>query len=666
MAVSKFVTSAEVEAKNIGTVANLTTDAKDNLVNAINELENKRFARSMPLKTITLTVVAAANSNYPNSGTLAGVRARDVDGKLMSLLYVNKAPATFYGYAVFGAFVENYTPTAIDIDDNYKPAVGQVVVKFTASTVYGSYPVSAGTADAGIFANPDGGRVFWFENPTKVKPRTMKIDILADNNSGIQYIEFASYDGSQSNQYNGYIDISYADGRLPAKRISYNNLDDAKAKYAAKDTVNADSIPVAIKIVREEHVKQEILKEVGDKSTLTTTEKSNIVGALNEINKFVGNDANAAPGTSLVDKIGNLDDLMTTEKTSVVGSINEIDTELTAAQADILLNKNAIGDLTKIDNVADKSNLVNAINEATKKGLQLPAGYDNMINDFGISRGVVLSDAKDRGFSGNPGTKVYEVYIGPGQKYETMFHFKKDMLRCGIGCTWLYIYFTPDYQLDHEVEKTDWLNAPYGWDGKTPKHYYLAIDFTQIATYTRFYRVKTMNPDNTKYSTLWTIERDNPAFEASFLKWSYPKNGETLGSTIHLFGNQAWDDGCGIYVASTTNTYKTGIIMEIGFNGWLNSLKVADGYNYMCELRGGMLQVNDNYNYWKKEGAFCKAIRIIHAGNVIMRGTNYINCGGIQPEGAVIASLRWTSNTAHINNCTIARNTFSSAGIILL
>lgn len=39
MAITKFITAAEVEAKNIGAVANLTTTAKDNLVNAINELK---------------------------------------------------------------------------------------------------------------------------------------------------------------------------------------------------------------------------------------------------------------------------------------------------------------------------------------------------------------------------------------------------------------------------------------------------------------------------------------------------------------------------------------------------------------------------------------------------------------------------------------------------
>ena len=64
-------------------------------------------------------------------------------------------------------------------------------------------------------------------------------------------------------------------------------------------------------------------------------------------------------------KIGNLDDLTTTEKTSIVGAINEIDGQVAALQAgtyDDSELRNMIGTLTGLSTNA-KDNLVNAINE---------------------------------------------------------------------------------------------------------------------------------------------------------------------------------------------------------------------------------------------------------------------------------------------------------------
>lgn len=53
-------------------------------------------------------------------------------------------------------------------------------------------------------------------------------------------------------------------------------------------------------------------EKIGDLSTLKTTEKSNLVGAINEIND------------SLVDNIGDLSELKTTDKSNVVNAINEV------------------------------------------------------------------------------------------------------------------------------------------------------------------------------------------------------------------------------------------------------------------------------------------------------------------------------------------------------
>ena len=81
--------------------------------------------------------------------------------------------------------------------------------------------------------------------------------------------------------------------------------------------------PVQNKVVRE---------KFGDLSALTTTEKTNIVGAINEHDS----------------EIGDLSDLTTADDGTLVEAINELDGD--------------VGDLADLD-TTDKDNLVDAINE---------------------------------------------------------------------------------------------------------------------------------------------------------------------------------------------------------------------------------------------------------------------------------------------------------------
>lgn len=71
---------------------------------------------------------------------------------------------------------------------------------------------------------------------------------------------------------------------------------------------------------------------IGTMSNLNTSEKTNLVGAINEVNTQVGtNTTNISQNTSdILDnstKIGTLADLATTYKTNVVGAINEVKSE---------------------------------------------------------------------------------------------------------------------------------------------------------------------------------------------------------------------------------------------------------------------------------------------------------------------------------------------------
>ena len=85
---------------------------------------------------------------------------------------------------------------------------------------------------------------------------------------------------------------------------------------------------------------------IGTLSNLQTTEKSNLVGAVNEVNTNSSNNAT---------HIGTLSNLTTTEKSNLVGAINEVKSEADE-------NKTNTGLLVNLT-TTDKSNIVGAINE---------------------------------------------------------------------------------------------------------------------------------------------------------------------------------------------------------------------------------------------------------------------------------------------------------------
>ena len=86
---------------------------------------------------------------------------------------------------------------------------------------------------------------------------------------------------------------------------------------------------------------------VGHLEDLTTTDKSNVVAAINEVLQ------------KLINTAGDLDDLSTTDKSNLVAAINEVVTELG------ITNTN-IGDISNLI-TTDNTNLVVAINENAKR-----------------------------------------------------------------------------------------------------------------------------------------------------------------------------------------------------------------------------------------------------------------------------------------------------------
>ena len=126
--------------------------------------------------------------------------------------------------------------------------------------------------------------------------------------------------------------------------------------------------------------------EIGTLTTLTTTEKATIVSSINELDGEIG----IITGLSTTDKtdivssinevdgdIGDITTLSTTDKTDIVSAINELDDEngdlstlTTTEQGSVVGSINEldseIGDITTLT-TTDKSDLVSAINEVDAK-----------------------------------------------------------------------------------------------------------------------------------------------------------------------------------------------------------------------------------------------------------------------------------------------------------
>ena len=92
----------------------------------------------------------------------------------------------------------------------------------------------------------------------------------------------------------------------------------------------------------------------GDLNDLNTTDKSNLVAAINEVLAAVGTVA-----SDLANTAGALADLNTTDKSNLVAAINEVLAAVGTVASDLANTAGALADL----NTTDKSNLVAAINE---------------------------------------------------------------------------------------------------------------------------------------------------------------------------------------------------------------------------------------------------------------------------------------------------------------
>ena len=138
--------------------------------------------------------------------------------------------------------------------------------------------------------------------------------------------------------YVAKVNITAGDSYVVDGNIEHITIEDVIGHLGDLSTTDKSNLVAAIN-----EVLNTLVTTAGDLADLNTTDKSNLVAAINEVNTSGG-------GAKAM--IGDLSDLNTTDKSTVVAAINEVLNDLVTDA----------GDLADL-NTTDKSNLVAAINE---------------------------------------------------------------------------------------------------------------------------------------------------------------------------------------------------------------------------------------------------------------------------------------------------------------
>lgn len=151
--------------------------------------------------------------------------------------------------------------------------------------------------------------------------------------------------------YRALVNITAGDSYVVGGNIEHFTMEDISGHLEDLTTTDKSNLVAAI---------NEIAGIIGDLNDLTTTDKSNLVAAINELVSSIADEAQAR-----ADADGDLNDLDTTDKSNLVAAINEVNRTGGGA-----LEK--IGDLDDL-NTTDKSNVVAAINEVVSNVEDLEA-----------------------------------------------------------------------------------------------------------------------------------------------------------------------------------------------------------------------------------------------------------------------------------------------------
>ena len=193
--------------------------------------------------------------------------------------------------------------------------------------------------------------------------------------------------------YKAVVNITAGDQYVVDSNIKHFTIEDVIGHLEDLTTTDKTNLVAAI---------NEIITKAGDLADLDTTDKSNLVAAINEVLQ------------TLKDTAGDLDDLTTDNKSDLVSAINEIDNQV----------HGKIGDLDDLT-TDDKDTLVNAINDVddliTTLNDTLARRRIIHVRDFGaVGDGVTDdTDAIQAAFNYNADNLLKTVIIDPGRYHTT-------------------------------------------------------------------------------------------------------------------------------------------------------------------------------------------------------------------------------------------------------
>ena len=197
---------------------------------------------------------------------------------------------------------------------------------------------------------------------------------------------------------------------------------------------------------------------IGSLQDLTTTDKTDLVSAINEVNANIGN----------IPAIGDLTDLTTTDKTDLVSAINEVNANTGTNASNITANNTAInnkvGDLTNLT-TTNKTNIVSAINEVNTGINIINSNFATVTATYqsdGTSGGANITMSYPQGFTKSntyvinisktvPNrTQVYVNSLGSASDYITRNPGTSVVLyddHITLNVETLYYDIQPDYHL---------------------------------------------------------------------------------------------------------------------------------------------------------------------------------------------------------------------------